>query len=91
MQQVVVTVVEVPTDANGLPVLGAAGLLEDLEGTELLAAIDTDIAKFDECFQQELGNEPLVRSELAILKTYLFWKTHSEKFNATQEGSAVPV
>jgi len=58
---------------------------------ELESAIDVDIASFNDCFQRELGNEPLVRSELAILKTYLWWKTHSEKFNAPQEDAAVPV
>jgi hypothetical protein len=62
-----------------------------LTGAELERAVDEDIAKFDECFQKDLDNEPLVRSEVAILKTYLLWKTHPEKFNATQEGSAIQV
>jgi len=38
-------------------------------------ACDDEIAAFEEFFQGELNNEPLVRSERAILKTYLFWKT----------------
>ena len=53
---------------------------EVVDAKELEPAIDADIARFNECFQQELGNEPLVRSELAILKTYLWFKTHAEAF-----------
>ena len=35
--------------------------------------VDADIASFDVAFQA-LGNDPLVRAEKAILKTYLAWK-----------------
>ena len=43
---------------------------------ELEAEVDSDIAAFDAWFQQHLQNgQPLVRSERAILKTYLYWKT----------------
>lgn len=56
------------------------------EGSEhaaqLEAAVDADIAKFDEYFQRELQNAPLIKSEVAVLKTYLYWKTHQEKLNA---------
>lgn len=65
--------------------------LEPMGSVELEAIVDADITAFDECFQRELSNEPLVRSEIAILKTYLLWKTHPEKFNAPQESPAVPV
>jgi hypothetical protein len=41
---------------------------------ELEHAIDADIAAFDEYFQRELKNDPLVRPERAILKTYLHYK-----------------
>lgn len=34
---------------------------------------DDDIRAFDEWFQG-LGNDPLVRGEVAIIKTYLAWK-----------------
>ena len=37
-------------------------------------AADEDIRAFGEWFQSQ-GNDPLVRSEVAILKTYLFFKT----------------
>ena len=50
------------------------------EGVE--AAIDEEIAAFDQFFQTELKNEPLIRSEIAVLKTYLSWKTRTEKTNA---------
>lgn len=56
-------------------------------GTELEAVVDADLAKFDEWLQerqrqaqreQGVANpevQPIVRSERAILKTYLWWKT----------------
>jgi len=38
--------------------------------------VDEDIKKFEEWFRTHLQNgEPLVRSEKAIIKTYLRWKT----------------
>jgi hypothetical protein len=41
---------------------------ETLEG-----AVDDELKKFDEWFQG-LGNDPLVKGERAIIKTYLAWK-----------------
>lgn len=41
-------------------------------------AVDKEIENFDQFFQSELKNEPLLKSEKALLKTYLFWKTRSE-------------
>lgn len=38
-----------------------------------------EVAEFEKYFTTELKNEPLVRSESAILKTYLFWKTREKK------------
>jgi len=49
----------------------------DAPPERLEAAVDADIAAFDAWFQRR-GNEPLVRSEVAILKTWLFWKTHPD-------------
>ncbi len=49
---------------------------------QLEAAVDADIAKFDEWFQRELKNAPLIPSEKSCIKTYLYWKTHQEKLNA---------
>jgi len=61
------------------------------EGEELEKAVDADIANFNEYFQRELKNDPLISSEKACIKTYLWWKTHQEKPNASQESSAVRV
>jgi hypothetical protein len=46
---------------------------EELSGDELLSVVSTDVKAFDEFFQT-LGNNPLVRSEVAIITTYLHWK-----------------
>lgn len=40
--------------------------------------VEEDIKDFDEWFQT-LGNDPLVRGEVAILKTYLWRKIKGEK------------
>jgi hypothetical protein len=39
----------------------------------LEADVDADIAAFDEWFQR-LGNEPLLKSEKAMVKTWIWWK-----------------
>ena len=39
----------------------------------LLAAVTEEISEFDKWFQS-LGNQPLVKSETAILKTYFAYK-----------------
>ena len=49
---------------------------------ELEAAVDADIAAFDAYFQKKLNNDPLLASEKAMLKTYLWFKTHTEKHDA---------
>lgn len=41
---------------------------------ELELAVNEDIRKFDAWFQ-ELGNDPLTKSEVAVIKTYLWFKT----------------
>jgi hypothetical protein len=61
--------------ADGPHTLGA-------DGAALEEAVDADIAKFNEYFQRELKNDPLIKSEIAMLKTYLWWKTHQEKSDA---------
>lgn len=38
-------------------------------------AVDADLNAFDTYFQRELKNAPLLPSERAILKTYLYYKT----------------
>lgn len=52
------------------------------DSKELEAAVDADIAEFDKYFQGKLNNAPVLSSEKAIIKTYLWWKTHQEKSDA---------
>lgn len=47
------------------------------EGEELEKIIDEDIELFDQWFQTEMKNSPILKSEWAMLKTYLYWKTHN--------------
>lgn len=49
------------------------------------AAVDADIRRFDEWFQG-LNNDPLIRSEVAIIKTYLHYKLR-ETTNEAQDPS----
>ena len=49
-----------------------------LSGAELNLVVDEDIAKFDEVFQTELGNSPLVPSERAAIKTWIWFKIHRD-------------
>jgi hypothetical protein len=44
---------------------------------EIEPAVGEDLRAFETWFQG-LGNDPLVRSEVAILKTYLYWKLRGE-------------
>lgn len=50
-----------------------------IDPKKLEEAVDADLDAFDEYFQRELKNEPLIRSERAILKTYLHYKTHLQR------------
>ena len=51
-----------------------------LDPSVLEAAVDADIVAFGEYFQRELKNdEPLSKSERAIIKTYLWFKLHVGK------------
>lgn len=45
----------------------------ELSGDELLSVVNEDLKAFNEYFQG-LGNDPLVRGEVAIISTYLHWK-----------------
>jgi hypothetical protein len=48
----------------------------NLSGKELEAVVDEDLGAFNEYFQKNCDNSPLRPEETAILKTYLWWKTH---------------
>lgn len=52
-------------------------------------SVDADIEKFDKYFQEELKNDPLIPSEKAMLKTYLWFKLHGEK--GADSSTAEPV
>lgn len=43
------------------------------EPEDLERAVEADLRTFEGWFRG-LGNDPLVRGEVAILKTYLWWK-----------------
>ncbi len=45
--------------------------------TTLEGQVDKLIGEFDAWFQKETGNEPVVRSERAILKTFCWYITHA--------------
>ncbi len=51
-----------------------------IEATEEL--VNEEVEAFNKYFQEELKNEPLISFERAVLKTYLLWKTRTEKLNA---------
>ena len=57
-----------------MPVCVEVGIHSD---RELEQMVDEDIASFDNFFQG-LGNDPLTFFEKAIIKTYLFYKTHDK-------------
>jgi hypothetical protein len=57
--------------------IGAEQSVEDLTPRELGDAMEPEVRQFDQWFQKQ-GNEPLVRAETAIIKTYLGWKIKFE-------------
>jgi len=50
-----------------------APVVSDSPNTDILQAVSAEIEEFDGWFRS-VGNEPLVKSEIAILKTYFAWK-----------------
>jgi hypothetical protein len=49
------------------------------ESKELEKEVDGDIDAFNEWFQQEGKNDPMTPGERAIIKTYLWFKTHPKQ------------
>jgi hypothetical protein len=45
---------------------------------DLNEMIDAEIAEFNRYFQS-IGNDPLIKFEIAAIKTFLMWKTHGEQ------------
>ena len=58
--------------------------IEQADGQPLEDAVEQDIRKFEEWFKAK-GNDPLVKSEIAILKTYCYYKTKGAE-DGTQAG-----
>lgn len=59
------------------------------ENKDLEGAVGDDLHSFEEWFKS-LGNDPLVKGEIAILKTYLWWKLKGTK-DGSQSSSPDPV
>jgi len=60
------------------------------DGASLEQVVDADISAFADYFCGELKNDSLSRPEIAILKTYLFYKTRVEPKRA-EDGTPLPV
>lgn len=52
--------------------------IDPCSNEELEKAADADIKKFAEYFCETLKNDSLSGPERAIIKTYIWWKTHPE-------------
>lgn len=56
---------------------------DEQEAASMERMVDADIKEFDEYFQKVLGNDPLVRGESAIIKTFLYYHlVHKKTANA---------
>jgi hypothetical protein len=62
----------VPEDPTELPIFNSGEEAHRHLNKMLEEAVNEDIKSFDTFFQG-LGNDPLVRSEVAIIKTWLWW------------------
>jgi hypothetical protein len=51
---------------------------ENLTGEELEKIVNADLDGFSEFFCKRLNNDSLSGPERAVIKTYLWWKTHPE-------------
>lgn len=60
------------------------------DGASLEQVVDADISAFADYFCGELKNDSLSRPEVAILKTYLYFKTRVEPKRST-DGEALSV
>jgi hypothetical protein len=52
--------------------------VNEMTGEELEKVVDEDLKEFAKFFCKGLKNESLANAERAIIKTYLWWKTHEE-------------
>ena len=49
---------------------------EGKDGAELEAEVDRDFSEFAEWFRVNVDSDPITRNEMALLKTYVWHKTH---------------
>jgi hypothetical protein len=64
---------------------GKAGV-QDCNAAELSAAMNNEMEAFDKYMRSQSGQDPLVRAERTLLKTYLAWKIlHASKANGTKD------
>lgn len=61
---------------------------ENIEAGKLEQAVDEDIRRFEEWFCGDGRNDPLVGSERAIIKTYLWMKLHGAKKEEAEASSS---
>lgn len=60
--------------------------VEECNPAELSAAMNTELEAFDRYMRSQSGQDPLVRAERTLLKTYLAWKIlHAPKADSTKD------
>jgi len=57
--------------------------VDTLERSKVEELVDEDLRNFGDWFQQRVGSGPLIRPEIAIIKTYLYFKLFEEKKDGT--------
>jgi hypothetical protein len=59
---------------------------QECNPAELSAAMNTELEAFDRYMRNQSGQDPLVRAERTLLKTYLAWKIlHASKADSTKD------
>lgn len=53
--------------------------LGEMPGTELEKLVDADLAEFDKFWQSMMSNSKLTPPEKGVIKSYVWWKTHTPK------------
>lgn len=74
--------IQVAVYENDNPVPGRSKIVQVhlLDGkTVLEPVVDADLDRFAKFYAEKLGNGNLSKFERAVIKTYLWWKTHPEQ------------
>jgi len=61
-----------------------------IPGPELEVWVNQDLAAFNDFFQSKVGDSPLIGPEVAMLKTYIWWKTHSTAASTMEDRHETP-